>query len=330
MKKKILTVFGCSLLGVLICQPVSAAGTAAQLQKQTKSGTSINVHSKVIEIEGRLGVGYLNGESNELVYSEGDGAKLSQLIWKLDNVFMLNAGVSVRPRPWIKLNADIWFALNEGDNTMDDYDWAVSGWDWTHWSHHEDVRLEHGGMFDINVEVPVYRHQATTFTALIGFKRDNWEWKSYGGRYVYSIYDLHDTQGTFDANEIGITYEQTWNVPYVGFSFYSVVTNWDISGRVIGSPLVKGEDKDIHHMRDLLFEEDFDTSWMWAADLALTYKLSPHWGLTGLFSYQYYDEAKGETTITDLITGEQWYYPGDSAGADNVATTVSLRLDCRF
>ncbi|WP_028578788.1 omptin family outer membrane protease [Desulfogranum japonicum] len=331
MKKKMqksLAVFGSMLLGAVVAQPVLAAGTVSPTQ-QVQGNTVVDVNSNVMEIEGRLGLGYLNGESNELVYND-DGSKLSQLVWKLDNIFMLNAGVSFKPTTWIKFNADIWVALNDGDNTMDDYDWLVTGWDYTNWSHHEDVPLEKGLMFDINAEVPFYTYQNTSFSALIGVKHDTWEWESYGGHYVYSTYSFRDSSLDFDPNDKIITYEQMWTVPYIGLAFYSVLTNWDISGRVIFSPLVQGEDEDTHHLRDLLFEEDFDSSWMWAADLAITYKFSPNWGLTGLLSYQYYDEAKGSTTITDLTTGQKYYYPGDAAGADNTATMLSLRLDYTF
>ncbi len=328
MTQRSLAVLGCTLLGMVVTQPAWAASVSSE--KQATGATTVNVNTLQVEVEGRLGLGYLNGESNELVYNE-DGSKLSQLIWKLDNIFMLNAGLSFKPASWIKFNADVWVALNEGDNTMDDYDWLVSGWaEWSDWSHHEDVDLETGLMFDINAEIPFYSHMNTTFSALVGVKRDNWEWVARGGSYVYSSYYLYDTVGDFPAGELGITYEQTWTVPYVGFSFYSVLTNWDFSGRVIFSPLVQGEDEDTHHMRDLLFEEDFDSSWMWAADFAATYKFTPNWGLTGLISYQFYDEAEGSTTITDLTTGQKYYYPGDVAGADNTATILSIRLDYTF
>ncbi|WP_028578787.1 omptin family outer membrane protease [Desulfogranum japonicum] len=323
-----LIVSGCALLGMLITQPVMASGTMNS-EQQTKGNTTVKVNDLKIEVEGRIGLGYLNGESNELVYND-DGSKLSQLIWKIDNVFMLNLGGSIKPASWIKFNADVWVALNDGDNTMDDYDWFVTGWDWTHWSHHEEVSLETGLMFDINAEVPFYSHQNTTFSALVGVKRDNWEWEARGGRYVYSSYYLYDTVGEFPAGELGITYEQTWTAPYIGVAFYSMLTNWDISGRVIFSPLVDAESEDTHHMRDLFIEDDFDTSWMWAADLAITYKFQPNWGITGLLSYQYYDEASGSSTYTDLTTGQAYHYSYDIAGADHTATMLSVRMDYTF
>ncbi|WP_161629932.1 omptin family outer membrane protease [Desulfogranum mediterraneum] len=305
------------------------AASVAPEGKSVEGTTSVEVQSLKVEVSGRLGLGRLSGESNELVYTE-TGAKLSELNWKLDNIYMLNGGVSVQPLSWLRLNADIWVALNDGDGTMDDYDWRFSGADWSDWSHHEDVPLDKGIMFDLNAELPFYRHQGTTFSGFVGVKRDNWKWDAYGGSYVYSVAGYRDASGTFPAGEPGISYEQWWTVPYIGVGFTSKLTNWDLSGRVIASPFVQGEDEDIHHQRNLRFEEDFDSSAMWSLDFAATYHLLQNWGLTGAVKYQYYQEAKGSTTITDLVSGQRWVIDGDAAGADNTALLLSLSLAYSF
>ncbi len=312
-------------------QSLCAATEAVTPEKQVEKSTSVAVAGHQVQVEGRLGLGYLTGESKELVYNTQDGSKVSELIWTLDNIFMLNAGVSVAPKPWLKINADIWFKINDGDGEMDDYDWLYPGLaDWSDWSHTEDVPLEKGLMFDINAEFSFYKTTTTSFTAFVGYKHDNWQWKAYGGDYVYSYDGFRDQTGSFPAGELGITYEQWWNVPYIGIGFESHFTNWELSGRLIGSPLVQAEDEDHHHMRSLRFEEDFDNSNMWAIDLSATYLFSQQFGVTGAFSYQYYDEAKGTTTITDLVTGEQVFIDGDAAGADNEATLFSLIFVYRF
>ncbi|MGD9950347.1 MAG: omptin family outer membrane protease [Desulfobulbus sp.] len=128
----------------------------------------------------------------------------------------------------------------------------------------------------------------------------------------------------------GITYEQWWYVPYAGIGLRSIVGLWDISGRVYGSPFVQGNDEDYHHNRDLFFEDDFDQSTMYGADLAVTYPISNKWGITGAVKYQHYDEAKGATTMTDTITGEQEFFDGDVAGGDNELLLLTLSVCYQF
>lgn len=307
------------------------ASASVSTEKSAEGTTTVEVSDLKVEVTGRLGIGRLGGESKELVYE--DGRKVSELIWKLDNIYMINGGVSVQPKSWLKLNADLWVAVNDGDGTMDDYDWFVPGMDWTHWSHHEDVPLDKGIMFDINVEVPFYTTEGTSFSAFVGLKRDNWKWDAKGGSFVYSVNGFRDSSMTFPDGQNVISYEQWWTVPYIGIGFTSHLTNWKFSGRIIASPFVQGEDEDMHHLRGqagLLFEEDFDSSSMWSIDLAATYKMTQNWGLTGSFKYQYYDEAKGSTTITDVATGQKFYYDGDVAGADNEAMLFSLSLEYTF
>ena len=305
----------------------NAAGTAVTADKQAQQSGTITIDNHVVQISGHIGVGHLNGNATEIVYNT-NGTKLSELTWSMDDIYMLNIGGSITPTHWLKINADFWFKLNDGSGNMNDYDWLVSGFsDWTHWSHHEDVPLDKGTMFDINAEIPFYSHQETTFTAIVGYKRENWGWKAYGGDYIYSTTTLRDTKGSFPDGQLGISYEQWWDVPYIGIGFTSHLNNWDLAGRLIGSTLVDSKDEDTHHLRNLLFEENFGSSSMFGVDFTATYNITPQLGITGALKYFAYDEATGSTTITNLQTGQKTFVGGDSAGADNHATIVSLLLN---
>ncbi len=306
--------------------PVFAA-TSVRQGKQT----TVRINKKVIIVSGHIGAGYLSGESTESVYdTAASGYKLSELTWRLRDVFMFNAGISVQPATWLKLNGDIWIKANDGNGSMDDYDWFVEGRDWTHWSHHNNVELSEGLMYDLNVEFPFYRFDQATFSALIGYKHDHWEWKTRGGSYIYSTYALRDTIGTFPDDEPGITYEQTFGVPYVGLAFAARLEKATLTGRLIGSTLVKVEDVDHHHMRNLLFENDFDTGSMVSFDLGGGYNLTDQLSLLAAYHYQIYYETKGSTKVTDLLTGETQNFPGDAAGTDHQSDMVSLSLRYTF
>ncbi|PIE69197.1 MAG: hypothetical protein CSA21_03480 [Deltaproteobacteria bacterium] len=321
-----------ALITWVSCGILFMAGEACLASTVASDGkeTTIHISDHVVEITGRLGIGLVTGESHELVYETSTARKVSELTWQLENVSMLNVGVTITPTQWLKLNADLWVKLNDGDGHMDDYDWRMPGWDWTDWSHSEDTSLTEGYIFDINGEVPFYTHAQTAFNAIVGFKRDSWEWEARGGSFVYSSFFLHDTVGSFEPGSLGITYKQWYNVPYVGVGFDSRLTNVSFSGRLIASPFAYANDEDTHHMRHLFFEEDFDPTFMWSLNLGGRYHFNPQLALTAMFHYQHYDEAKGNMTITDLFSGERVTISGDAAGIDHTSHMFSLALQYTF
>ncbi len=101
-------------------------------------------------------------------------------------------------------------------------------------------------------------------------------------------------------------------------------------GRIIVSPLVSAGDEDTHHLRNLRFEGDYDYSSMFGIDIGLGYNFTPNLALTAAFKYQNYEEADGDTVITDLATGAQQQVTGDAAGVDHSSSMVSVGLQYRF
>ena len=89
-------------LVLLTPPPVRAMGPGS-----TEGSGTLALGGHQLEVSGRLGVGWLSGESTETVYDTGTGRKLSELVWDLDSVFLLNAGASIEPTPWLRLNADV-------------------------------------------------------------------------------------------------------------------------------------------------------------------------------------------------------------------------------
>jgi plasminogen activator len=316
---------GLAAIGLQLPGTVAAYESTAQAE----GSTTIQIQQEVIQVTGRLGLGHLSGETVETVYTE-TGHKLSELIWKIKDVYMLNAGISVSPKSWLTINADVWFRVNNGNGSMDDYDWIIENFQYTHWSHHDDTDLTEGYMIDLNAAFAFYQHGETTFSALAGYKRDNWEWVARGGSYVYSTYTLYDTVGVFPAGEKGITYKQWYDVPYIGLAFHSKLTKMSFSGRFIISPYAMAGAEDTHHMRDLVFEDDFDPTTMWAVDLGASYHFTPQLAMLGNFHYQDYDEAQGSTTIINQVTGARQYYPGDVAGTSHKSSLLSLSLLYNF
>ena len=312
---------GIAALGLLL-----PAVVAAQEPATAGGETTITIQKQVVKVSGRIGAGYLSGDVTESVYSPVDGRKLSELQWELEDVFMFNIGGSVTPVHWLTLNVDFWTKISDGNGSMDDYDWYLPNQGWTHWSNHPETNLSEGYMFDLNAAFTFYRHGESAFSGLVGYKRDSWEWEARGGSFVYSTTFIHDTVGTFPAGTKGITYSQWYDVPYVGLGFHSKLTDVSFMGRVIGSPFASANDKDTHHLRGLVYEDDFDTTFMYAFDLGMSYDFTPQLSLLGMVHYQKYEEAKGSTTITDQQTGLIYTVSGDVAGTDHTSSLFSLSV----
>ncbi len=321
-----LTLLACG--AALFPASVGAAGGVAPMSAKEMT---YNANEQDPVVSGRMSLGLANGQSGEYVYNPRSGRKVSDLQWGIDSVYMLGLGGSVSPLSWLKVNADVWFKLNDGSGKMDDYDFMIPNYQYTDWSHH-NVDLTTGLLFDINAEITFYRWAGSKFFGIAGFKHDDWEWEAKGGNYIYSTYSLYDTVGNFPDDTKVITYEQKFNTPYIGIGFSSNLNPTPItfSGRLIASTLVSAEDKDQHHLRDIVFEEKFDSGRMVGFDLGGAYNFTKNFSLMLAYHYQKYDEMKGETTQTDLTTGKITKYTGEVAGIDNDLSIVSFSAIVSF
>ncbi|PIE64332.1 MAG: hypothetical protein CSA26_08795 [Desulfobacterales bacterium] len=327
-KRAIKTGFIPSLLFLLVLLPFFAH--AASPVKRPLSGhneKSVINNNSTVTISGRIDIGILNGESHEYVYQRGN--RISKLNWDLSNNAMLNIGLSARFNQWINVNSDVWFALSES-SSMDDYDWQIPEYDWTHWSHHDDTQLSSAVLFDINAEISIYQPPQFTLFGIVGFRRDTWAWDAYGGTYVYSINGFRDTRGTFGNDLNIISYEQEFNVPYAGIGLTAGFDNLSFTARIIGSPFVDARAEDNHYLRNLRFEDDYSSETMIGFDLLCRYRFNAHLSFTTTFKYQDYKEMKGETTTIDTRTGRAYTVPGSSAGLSHSSALVTLGILYHF
>jgi plasminogen activator len=94
---------------------------------------------------------------------------------------------------------------------------------------------------------------------------------------------------------------------------------------------VQAGDEDHHHMRNLLFEEDFDNGTMIGIDFSGGYRFTDQLALLLSYHFQKYNEVKGDTTITDTVTGQQvMYIPGDAASIEHYSHMFSLTAQYSF
>jgi plasminogen activator len=297
-----------------------------------------------IQSEIRLSAGRLNGVSGEFVYdafgadSGIPGYKISELKWQLESVYLVGLGASITPNEWLKLNVDYWTNPSDGNGTMDDYDWLYVGLDWSHWSHHDDTTVTEVGSLDLNGEFTLYDFgtKKTVITGLLGFKHDTLAWQSKGGYGIYSDManlGYRDLFVTF-PNTPGISYEQTFYMPYIGVGVRAITNNGSmpivLSASFRYSNQVHGEDVDIHHLRDLRFEDSGDGGRWQAYDINIDFHLNETLALNLGYAAQRYAEVKATTTITDLVSGDKFFFPGDAAGLDHRSNLLKMGLSYRF
>ncbi len=315
-----------AVTAIAFLMSVAQAGAASV---ETEATAELNAERSGVAFSGRVGVGYLTGKAHEYVYWENHGGhKASELIWEIDSLYMLGLGATIQARNWLSLNMDIWFNLGDGSGSLEDYDWGVPGMDWTDQSVHDNTDVTKGIVFDVNAEITAFSNNQLRLTGIVGYRRDNFEWQTHGGSYVYSLNTYRDTVGIF-PDVIGITYEQTFDVPYLGIGFKGDFDRIHLGAKLTGSMLVSGEAVDHHHMRNIITNDDFDNENMWALDVSFGYDISDTIEFTATYSYEKYDTMKGDSVWEYSGVGVSVPYP-DSAGADLETSMLTMDLSFSF
>ncbi len=292
-----------------------------------------------------LGLGLLKGRSGEYVY-DADGSylgvaghKVSELDWMLDNVPMAGVGFTVSMSEQTRFSLGYWLNAADGDGTMDDYDWLYIGYDWTDWSHHSDTTVRKAELFDVNGEYTFSkeskRREKSSWSGVFGYRRDFFEWQARGGYGIYSSAppNYRDLFVIF-ADVPGITYQQTFTTPYLGLQYRTSSRSRGGGYRtrfgMYYSAWAEGEDVDIHHLRDLRFEEKGNGGEWYKFEIEMVFDISRNITYSLGYSTQTYEEIKASTTVTDLTSGATAFYPGDAAGLSHKSELLTMSLQYRF
>ncbi|MFH0782704.1 MAG: omptin family outer membrane protease [Pseudomonadota bacterium] len=324
-----LSVVAASLLVGSWVQVASAAGPVAVAPGETRSMT-VGQPSSPVSFSLAVGGGYLTGESKELVYwPELGNHKASELTWKIDSLFMVGVGGSLKVQDWLAVNFKGWFKATDGEGAMDDYDWEVVGGDWTKMSHSENTDVTKGSMIDIDVELAFVRTEVLALKAIVGYKRDNFGWEAYGAEYTYSVNGYRDTTGSISDSTAVIGYEQTFTAPYVGLGFAAKFNTFELNSRVIYSPLAQGDATDNHYLRNLVTYDEGKDGDMIAVDISGSFLVTQHFSVELGYSYQKYDTMQGDSEWQYRSEGYSYIY-SDGAGMDQTSSLISLALRYTF
>lgn len=272
--------------------------------------------------------GMLSGKSQERVYDEVTGRKISQLDWKIKNVAILKGDISWNAYSFLTLNARGWTSLASGSGHMDDYDWMNENQSsWTDHSSHPATNVNYANEYDLNVKGWIFQAENYKAGVVAGYQETRFSWTATGGSYNY---DNGTNTGNFPAGERGIGYSQRFWMPYIGLAGQYRFNDVELNALFKFSDWVRAHDNDEHYMRDLTFREKTSNSRYYGASVDAGYYVTPHAKVFAEFAYSNYQEGKGGTQIIDNTSGESGSIGGDAAGISNKNYTITAGLQYRF
>jgi omptin len=261
-------------------------------------------------------------KANEFVW---DGkTKISQLIWKSKYVSTFNADLKIElPKDWY-LNARGTIGL-EGDGHMADFDWQVPGNDWTDRSLHPDTKLNHYLVGAIEAGRQVLSYDGTDVSLGAGFKYTDVKWTAWGGSYVYSVGGFRDARGNFDPKQKGISYRQSWPVPYIGVNLKHSEGDWTFAGSLQGGLAIDAYAIDDHWVRSLRFRDDYFTKPAVSLSASAAYAVRENISVFVSGSFDKMFRTRADTTASDTTSNATAVYK-DGAGGDFQSMTLSLGM----
>ena len=284
-------------------------------------------------INKQISISSVDTISHELVYSPSTGKKLSELIWKADDVQMLGIQFDyLASKRWF---LHISYKTNLSDNAqMDDYDWLKDGIsDWSHWSTHPNTKLDKFTILDISWNNQLKSDSDIQKEVVIGYKIENRAFKAYDGSYIYSSNSgFRDQSGNFSG--LGISYEEEFKTLYLGLNLKKYYDRFILSGRIAYSPKVTATNIDTHHNRYFTNNNTFADTTMKELSANVEYPINKSISLALNYLRVDYDETEGMTTrtyydgATEATPGTVWRYSG--AGISNSYSSMNVGLIARF
>ncbi len=315
-----------SLLAAALSLVAPAAPAAVnEVAKSPKA----SVGNDQIKLSLQASLGLAQGEAHEVVYDEdilGRRYKLSELIWDIDNVVMLGGTLTAQIGQRYKLQGTFWTAVTEGEGQMEDYDW-LAGPDipWTDYSL-SDVDVKDTYSFDLRASAELFREKSLGLSAVVGYRQDHWGWEDHGVNHIYSKDGFRDDVGDDDGST-GITYEQTFYVPYAGLTLN--LQKGPASAEIFFnySPFMMAEDDDFHVFRETRFQVEADGGDYYSYGVRGSYAITPNWSASASAEWQIIEELVGDATISDPEGSSEIE---DSGGISSEWAVFSVSLGYTF
>lgn len=260
------------------------------------------------------GLSYLNGQYREIVYTNAGSANpyLSELLWNLDNVFLLNFTAGAVKGPW-SLDLSLGTAVTKGSGRMEDYDWGdYTITDWTNWSE-SLIFIDNSIFLDIS---SAYRHTINSSFSVpvrLGYKLNFLDWEDQAGEFIYywdfNAGDYYSSVQTGDFGGVnGIDYKVIQNIFYASAGILFTTGDITTGLNIALSPFIYAWDLDHHILRNAYFLDSFISNFWYRAEFSLTLKA----GSNGELSLKVYREELPESV------GDTYYFDEDSSDPEEV------------
>jgi len=284
-------------------------------------------------INRQIAITSLATTSHEFVYDSSNGKKVSELIWKADDVQMLGAKFDYSLSKTSFIQVDYKINLSS-EAVMDDYDWLKDDIsDWSDWSHHQNTKLDNFTIFNISINNKIKSNSDIEKNILIGYKVEKRAFKAYDGTYIYSSSGgFRDQSGYFSG--LGISYEETFKTLYLGISVKKYYPKYIISGKLTYSPKVTITNQDKHHYRYFINNNVFSDTKMIAINATAEYPINKTISLALNYINVQYDETQGITIrsyydgATEEIAGTIRTYGG--GGISNSYSSLNIAIVAKF
>ncbi|MDC9588068.1 omptin family outer membrane protease [Xenorhabdus sp. XENO-10] len=290
---------------------------------QTVNASPINFTPSSVSVNASLG--WLSGQSNEYTYSPENGRKFSELNWKFKNTTIIKGDLSWDALPYLTLNARGWTTLSSGSGKMDDYYWGNPNRSkWTHWSHHENTKLDDASEFDVNLKGWVLKQSNYKLGGLFGYQQTEFNWTASGGSGVYNnkVYDL--------KNKPVITYQQKFSMPYMGLTGQYRYQDFEFNALLKFSPWVQAKDKDEHILRNSTYKTKISQSRYYAVSVDAGYYITPNMKIFSELSWnKFANSKKGSIEATNHSNRSSHTY-NNAGSMDNTNYTISAGVQYRF
>ena len=278
------------------------------------------------------GLSYLNGQYREIVYTNANSATpyLSELLWNLDNVFLLNFTAGASKGPW-SLNLSVGTAVTEGSGIMEDYDWGdYSKTEWTNWSR-SLIFLDKSVFLDINSSYKFTLNNSFSFPVKLGYKLNYLDWEDKSGEYIY-YWDFlagdyyNDPPRTGDFGGVnGIDYKVIQNIFYASSGILFNAGDMTIGLNIALSPLIYAWDLDHHIFTNTFYLDSFIAHLWYRPEATVNIRLNPNGRISFTAFLEELPETKGDiyTYTEDPSDSEEiGYQVGYSVGAAGHASIL--------
>jgi outer membrane protease len=120
------------------------------------------------------------------------------------------------------------------------------------------------------------------------------------------------------------------NTPYYGLKLGALFGNWLYTLQALTSSNVNLVTTDIHHARNLVFNETYAPGKLNAYKFGVGYQFNDNFSVSFSYDLQNHLEARGSTTISSSVTGNVTGGCVNCAGSDNTNSTASIGISFFF